>query len=228
MRTSLARVLGSAAVALTLAGPLTLAVATLPSVAAAQEALPAPYLSHALDALLLPVDDSVRAAFGLLPEEAGVLVLAIAPGGLADSAGLIPGDVLSHVQGEAILTPADLDGLIWAWLQQGLTGFTFDGARAGTVLATDVVITLEAWEETVEIAEISTWTSVEDFAYAEYSAEYSEEISASYAEESFEATSETLSDETVVEDEAAVDEGSADDAGDAGGDEGGGDEVVEE
>ena len=113
MRSMLSRSLRSAALAASLSLPLGITPAFVPAPAMAQTLLPPPYLSYALDALLLPIDDTVRATFGLAPEDVGVFVLATAPGGLAESAGLLPGDVLDYVQGEEILSPEDLDAIIW-------------------------------------------------------------------------------------------------------------------
>lgn len=215
MRPTLARTLRSAAVAASLALPLSASPLLPPSMAMAQTLLPAPYLSHALDALLLPVNDDVRATFGLDADATGVFVLAVAPGGLAESAGLQPGDVLDYVQGTEILSPADLDAIIWNWLQQGVTEYTFDGRRSGTALATTTVITVEYWEETVDITTITSWSSYssESFSYEEYTAEYSEEITTTYEEESFESTSEeTTSEETATED-TETDESVTEEAG---------------
>lgn len=221
MRPNLTRLFRATALAMALALPLASPLAPQSGSAMAQSALPAPFLSHALDALLLPIDDGVRAAFGLTTEDQGVFLLATAPGGLAEGAGLLPGDVLGYVQGEAILGPEDLDAIIWNWIQQGQTDFAFDGLRAGAPLVTETVITVEYWEETVEITEIASWSSYssESFSYEEYSAEYSEELSASYEETASEMTSE----ETATEEEF-VDDGSAEEIID----EGGGDEAVEE
>jgi hypothetical protein len=236
MRSMLSRSLRSAAIAAALALPLAAPPALVPAPAMAQTLLPPPYLSYALDALLLPIDDTVRATFGLAPQDAGVFVLATAPGGLAEGAGLLPGDVLDYVQGEEILSPEDLDAVIWTWLQQGITDYTFDGTRAGAALVTETVITIDYWEETVEITEISSWSSYssETFSYEEYSAEYSEDISASYEEQSFEATEEHMTDEGVTEeayaDEEAVDPGTEEpieEGGDEVIDDGGEEEIVE-
>jgi len=212
MRSTLS-LLRATAIATALALPATATLTLAPGAAVAQTALPAPYVSRALDALLLPVDDSVRAAFGLAPDAMGVFVLATAPGGLAETAGLLPGDVLDYVQGEEIRSPEDLDAIILTWLQQGITDYTFDGRRAGAALATETVITIEYWEETEEITEISSWSSYssESFSYEEYSAEYSEEISASYESQSFEATEEQVTEDTEDQtiEEEVTDEGSA-------------------
>ncbi|MEY4983832.1 MAG: hypothetical protein RIR62_2098 [Pseudomonadota bacterium] len=212
--------------------------------------LPAPHVSRALDAVLLPVDAAVIAAFGLSPDATGVLVLATQPDGLADRAGVLPGDVLDYVQGNPILTPADLDLIIYNWILEGTVDFVFDGLRAGSVFATETVITLEYWEEVIEITEISSWESYssESFSYEEFHAEYSEEFATSsegiVTEES--GITEEVTDETVVEEgtdaegieapvaeDAYVDEGGGDEfvddtGGDAAVDEGGGEEIIEE
>lgn len=207
MRSTLSRTLRTAALAATLALPLATAPTLLPAPAMAQTMLPPPYLSYALDAVLLPIDDSVRSTFGLAAGDTGVFVLATAPGGLADAAGVLPGDVLGFVQGEEILSPEDLDLIIWAWLQQGITDYTFVGNRAGASLAVTTLITVELWEETVEITEISSWSSYssESFSYEEYTAEYSEEITTTYEEQSFESTEEEVSEEVLTEEEATED-----------------------
>lgn len=247
MRKTLPTFLRSAATALscTLSCALPLAAPAMllaPAAATAQTALPAPYVSRALDALLLPIDDSVRDTFGLAAADTGVFLLATAPGGLAEEAGLLPGDVISFVRSEEILSPADLDAIIWAWIEQGTTDFIFDGARAGAALATETVITLEIWESWVEITEISTWSSYssETFSYEAYTEEYSEEISASYSEESTSEevleeemmTEETMADDTGMEDpveeDPAYEEPAEEEFIDEGGDEGGGEETYEE
>lgn len=227
---------------LALAALLAAAPAAVGSLAAqpaqAATGLPAPYVSRALDAVLIPVDASVIGAFGLAPEATGVLVVATQPGGLAEGAGIQPGDVIDYVGGTAILTPAELDQIVYDLILAGTTDFAFAGARGGEALTTETVITIESWEETVEITEISSWSSYssESFSYEEFSAEYSEEMASSYeasaSEESAteEAVDEGTTDEAV--DEGATDE-AVDDGGDAGGDdgggdEGGGDEAVEE
>jgi hypothetical protein len=209
----LSRSLRSALLAAALALPVATAPSLAPFPALAQTVLPSPYLSYALDALLMPIDDTVRATFGLAPEDSGVFVLATAPGGLAEGAGLLPGDVLDYVQGEEILSPEYLDSIIWNWLQLGITDYAFDGKRAGAALVTETVITIEYWEETVEIVEISSWSSYsyEGFSYEEYSTEYSEEISVSYEQQSFEETEEQVTEDTAEEaiEEDVIDEASA-------------------
>ncbi len=213
---------------------LTTATASL-----AQERLPAPYVSRALDAVLIPVDDVVASAFNL-GEPGGLLVLAVQPDGLADAVGLLPGDIIDAVDGRQFFDPIDLDKFVLFSLRNGITDFQFQGLSDGAAVAGLITITLEAWEEFIEVTTISTWESYsyETFSYSEYYEEYSEEITVSYEEsiteieetitseeyseefESFESIEETEEssettdesfDEEVVEEEV-VDEEAAEDA----------------
>lgn len=202
--------------------------AIAPSPATAQSALPAPHVSRALDAVLLPVNDSVIAVFDLAAGTRGVLVLATQPGGLAEAAGILPGDVLDYVQGTAILSPADLDLIIYNWIMEGLIDFVFDGTRGGSTFATNTLITLEYWEETIEITEISTWESYsyESFSFEEFYSEYSEELTQSYEGVSVEETTldEEVTEDAAMEDSAAdedvTEDASADEFADDGADDG--------
>lgn len=229
-------------------------VMTSATPAVAQASLPAPYVSRALNALLLPIDDSVRDTFGLSMDDTGVFILATAPGGLADAAGLVPGDVVDFVRGEAILSPADLDAVVWSWINEGVSDFDFDGRRAGQAIAATTVITTEIWLTEITVTEISSWSSYssESFSYESYYQEYSEEITESYSETlveyseesteemTSEESSEDMTDEAMegeaMEDEAMEDEPideepveeeeAVDEGYDDGGDDGG--DVVEE
>ena len=85
-----------------------------------------------------------------------------------------------------------------------------------TMLKHMATITLESWTQVIEVTTIETWSaySYESFSYSEFYAEYSTEISESYAssettiEESItseEFTSEMTSEETVTEETVAED-----------------------
>jgi PDZ domain len=239
----------------TLRAPLcAVALCTLPLAAPAQT-LPAPYVSRAVDAVLLPVDDAVIEAFGLGSEEYGALILAVQPGGIAEAAGLQPGDVIALVQGETIEEPVDVDAVVYYWLQQGTKEFTFDIWQAGAPVATAWVITQASYAEVIEITSVETWVSYsyESFSYAEFYAEYSVEISESYeysettietmvtseeftsemtSEETSEEVTEEVTEETAEETtEESVDEStdeSADESVDESADEGVDEEPVEE
>ena len=156
------------------------AIATLPGLAAAGT-LPSPYVSRALDAVLIPVNADTIAAFGLAADETGVLVLATEPSGVADAAGFVPGDVISSVQGKAITDPILLDEIVYYWINNGIYDFGFDGWRAGAAQTVATVVTMEAWETVIDVTTIATWTaySSESFIYSEYYSEYSEDFAAS-------------------------------------------------
>lgn len=232
----------------------TLAALAALSAPAFAQTLPAPYVSHALDAVLIPVNDDVRASFGL-GAEPGVLVLAVAPDGVADALGIEPGDVIAQVKGEAVADPIVLDEIVYYWINAGVFDFAFDSYRGGTLASLTTTITLEEYVEVIDLASVTSWESwsVEGFSYEEYSADYSEEMTASYessevmieetttteefSAEMTEESSEAVEEEAATEEMAdeVVDEGAdeggevmADDGGDTGGDEGGGDEGGEE
>lgn len=167
--------------------------------AEAQVSLPEPYVSRALDAVLIPVDNSVATAFGL-PDVGGLLVLAVQPNGLADAVGLLPGDVIDAVDGRQFGAPIDLDKFILFNLQRGVSDFQFQGLSDGAAVAALITITLEMWEEVIDVATVSTWSSYsyESFSYTEYFEEYSEELFVSY-EESITVIEETITSEEYSE-----------------------------
>ena len=164
--------------------------------------LPAPYVSRALEAVLIPVDAAVRDAFGLGANASGVLVLAVSPGGVADAAGIAPGDVIAKAHGRAVVEPILLDEIVYYWIQQGKFDFGFDGWRGGNAQSYSSTITLESYTTVIDVALISSWSSYsyESFSYSDYTAEYSSEISESYA------SSETTIEETSTSEEFATEE----------------------
>lgn len=145
--------------------------------------LPKPYVSRALDAVLIPVDDSVRSAFSLGRDDKGVLVLAVQPNGVADASGLNPGDIISRVESRAIASPIDVDEIVYYFLKQGRTGFSLGALSGGKPVQGVMQITEAQYEEVLEITTVSTWESYSSssFSYSEYTSEYSQEISESYS-----------------------------------------------
>lgn len=164
--------------------------------ASAQQTLPEPYVSRALDAVLIPVNNSVASVFGL-PQTGGLLVLATQPNGLADSVGLLPGDVIDAIDGRQFFDPIDLDKWVLFSLQSGISDFQFQGLSEGAAVAALITITLAAWEEIIDISSVASWSSYssESFSYTEYYEEYSEELFVSYEE------SITIIEETVTSEE---------------------------
>jgi hypothetical protein len=192
MRTPMTRLLSTALVTATL-GTTTIAHADV--------TLPAPYISRALDAVLLPIDASVRDAFALAADEDGVLVLAVETGGVADTADIAPGDVISMIHGEAVSDPVVLDEIVYYWITAGTFDFVFDGYRAGTVYSASSTITEEMYVEVIDVTTVESWSSYsyEGFSYADYSASYSEEMTATYE------SSETMIEEAVTSEEFTAD-----------------------
>lgn len=171
------------------------------SAMAANAALPSPYVSHALDAVLIPINADVRTAFSLDADQAGVLVLAVQPGGVAEANGIEPGDVIEIVKGHKISEPIQLDEVVYYWLTANDFDFVFDGWRAGQIYSISSMITMESYLEVIDVTSIESWSSYssESFSYSEYYAEYSSEISESYA------SSESTVEETATSEEFAAD-----------------------
>lgn len=193
-----------------------LALATIAAAApASASTLPSPYVSRALDAVLIPVTADTIAAFGLGGDETGVLVLSVEPGGVADASGIVPGDIISTVQGKAVADPILLDEIVYYWISQGMFDFGFDGWRDGSTASYAAVVTQEEWLSLVDVTTISTWSSYssESYSYEAYYAEYSEEIASSYesSESMIETTAE--SEDFAGEADAAADAEVMDDSG---------------
>lgn len=94
-------------------------------------ARPAPVLSRALDAVLMPIDDDTRSRFALADEQTGALVLAVAPGGLADIYGISPGDTISEISGLSFAWPDEIDAIVWAFLNQRIFEFQWTFMHQG-------------------------------------------------------------------------------------------------
>ena len=120
-----------------------LTVAAVP--AFADVTLPAPYISRALDAVLLPIDANVRDAFALATSDSGVLVLSTEPGGIADANGVLPGDVLTVIGGRTITKPLDVDTIDYYWIGTGTTDFTWDVLPGGETVEVYTLISEESY-----------------------------------------------------------------------------------
>ena len=167
---------------------------TLPAIA---QDMPRPYVSRALDAVLLPVDRAVISAFGLGPNDSGALVLATEPGGTADSAGILPGDVISNVRGTRVKDPVQLDSVVWYWILSGVFDFGWEISRGGEYSYYEWVITEEEFWTEIDISSAASWTSweYESWSYSEYYEEYSEVMIEEYS------SSESWIEETVSSEE---------------------------
>lgn len=127
--------------------------------------LPKPYVSRALDAVLIPINHASRHRYQIPPKLRGVYVLAVAPHGVAARQGIRPGDVLATVRHQPISAPGDVDRLVWAALAVSATSFLF-GVNRGTEV-TDVVevntnITVNNFNTNISVNNISQWTSVDN------------------------------------------------------------------
>ncbi len=159
--------------------------------------LPTPYVSRALDAVLLPVDEGVISAFGLHPDDFGSLVLATQPGGTADQAGILPGDVISIVRGKPVYDPVELDSVVWYWIMQGVADFGWELYRGEEYYYVDWLVTEEEFWTEIDVYEAANWTSwsYEGWSYSEYYESYSEVLVEEYS------YSETWIEETVTSEE---------------------------
>jgi hypothetical protein len=172
----------------------TLSIA-LPTPAHAASNLPAPFVSRALDAVLLPVTPAVRSEFDLGRSEQGVLVLSTQPNGVAAKSGIRTGDVLSSVNGRRVTSPKDLDTAVYFWLKRNKTDFRFDGWRSGDTITPAAVVTMALFDLAIDLASVDSWISapVTGFSYADYYEEYYEEVVEEYdvVEQYFEETVES-------------------------------------
>lgn len=215
--------LRAAGAALFLALPATLASTVLfPTEATAQTkkaALPAPYVSKALGAVLIEVTPEVRKAFNLKKKKQGVLILSVQPGGVAAKQGLKPGDVIDNLKkggkggtkasdkskGKKVRKPQDLDAILLYWLNEGYDGFYFVGSRGGVYFLDYGTVTLDEYYYVYDLTTVSSWDSEwygASYAYEEYSYSYSETIT-TYSEEITESYeySETYAEEMTSSEE---------------------------
>jgi hypothetical protein len=172
-------------------------LAGLASPVTAELILPAPYVSNALDAVLLPINADVRDSFLLAPDDEGVLVLAVAPGGVADVYGILPGDVLWL---EGTSDPVHVDEIVYYWIISGYTVFDFDIWRDGSWFLISAEIDEEWYWTGFDITTVSSWSSwsYESWSYEEYVTSYSEEITMTWE------SSETTIMESVSSEEFAA------------------------
>lgn len=184
----------------------------------AADGLPKPSISRALGALLLPINKQVIKTFKLKTSDRGLLVLSVKPDGAADKQGIKPGDVLVEILGRKVHKPIDVDVAVRRQLKAGNSNFKFNVDRAGAMVVVAAVITLEIYNESYSVSELSSWettTSFESsFSYSEYISEETQSIETSYtSEESVVEESisheETSSEETTSEEETSTDDASS-------------------
>lgn len=180
--------------------------------------LPAPYISRAIEAVVIPINGAVRKSFKLSKKDRGVLVVSVAPTGIAAKNGIKAGDILQSVQGYQIKKPADLDSVVYYWTGKDKSDFSFNVGSGGTYTLHKWPITRADYIEVIDISAVSSWSSWSSasysFSYSEYYAEYSAEMSASYesseASVEQEASSESFSEEASSDAADANNDGTPD------------------
>lgn len=130
-----------------------------PSGAEAQKraASPSPYVSNALDAVLLPVTTSVVQAFNLPKSASGVVIASVQPGGIADLYGMDPGEVITSIAGKQIRRPVDLDSLVRYNLSDDGNYFYMEGLRKGKPKRTIVWLEPDDYSTTLPVREAPRW-----------------------------------------------------------------------
>jgi hypothetical protein len=146
--------------------------------------LPEPYMSKALEALVMPVDPSVRSLFKLGPKETGMLVLAVKPRGTAARQGILPGDVIGHVKGRGIKKPSELDAIFYYFLKKGSTGFPIAYNRGGKPAMNHYRLDLRQYQTVQDPGSVGSWTSSSSFTsffnFQQFVTEFTIELAASY------------------------------------------------
>lgn len=209
--------------------------ATVCTPASADSKLPAPYVSRALDAVLIEVNDDVRQSFGLAATEAGALVIAVDPKGEAAKLDIKPGDVIAEIYGTKVDAPITIDKVAGYWLKHGKTNIGIEWSGGGKTHSRAAAMTQQQFDEGVAMSSVSSWESVatsESFNYESYSEEYASEEEHSYEEATQEIDQAEASEEYASEDmseasdsnDDGISDSEEDSGGDDGGDDGGGDE----
>ncbi|TIQ42741.1 MAG: PDZ domain-containing protein [Mesorhizobium sp.] len=148
--------------------------------------LPKPYVSRALDAVLIPINHASRHRYQIPPKLRGVYVLAVAPHGVAARQGIRPGDVLAAVRHQPISTPRDVDRLVWAALAVSATSFLFGVNRGTDVVEVNTNITVNNFNTNISVNNISQWTSVDNREeWTQIVDEYDDEMETSLSDTSY-------------------------------------------
>ena len=119
--------------------------------------LPKPYVSRALKATVMPINDAVRAQFKLAPTATGLIVVSTQPGGIADQSKIKPGDILSKIKGRPIVNPVDIDATVKYWGKKGEKEFRFDAYRDGREYHPRSTVTLDVLGAALDIAAVGAW-----------------------------------------------------------------------
>lgn len=136
----------------------------------AGEDLPPPYVSRALDAILIEVNDVVRTRFHIDPAAHGAMVVSVAPGGTADKLHIRAGDVIGQLYGSAIEDPIMVDEIAGYWLKHGKSQIGIEWQSGSNTHHRPASMTEESFTSAVTMSSISSWSSFEssEFDYGEY------------------------------------------------------------
>ena len=123
----------------------------------AQGRLPEPYVSPALDAVLMPITPAVKEQFKLPRSATGVVVASVQPGGVGELSGFEPGEVISRVDNKLIRRPVDLDSIVAYGVDNGNALFFFDGLWKGRKQRTIAQIDGDGFRAPVSFDRADTW-----------------------------------------------------------------------
>lgn len=140
-----------------LTGVFAAALVSVAAPALAQGRLPEPYVSPALDAVLMPITPAVKEQFKLPRSATGVVVASVQPGGVGELYGFEPGEVVSRVDNKLIRRPVDLDSIIGYGVDNGESLFVFDGLWKGRKQRTIAQIDGDGFRAPVSFDRADTW-----------------------------------------------------------------------
>ena len=133
------------------------AVSALPNPALAKGGLPDPYVSPALDAVLMPITPAVKQQFNLPKAATGVVVASVQPGGVGELYGFEPGEVISRIDNKLIRRPVDLDSIVGYGVDNGESLFVFDGLWKGRKQRTIAEISGDGFRAPVSFERADSW-----------------------------------------------------------------------
>ncbi len=144
----------------------------------AQGRLPEPYVSPALDAVLMPITPAVKQQFKLPKAATGVVVASVQPGGVGELYGFEPGEVISRVDNKLIRRPVDLDSIVAYGVDNGNALFFFDGLWKGRKQRTIAQIDGDGFRAPVSFDRADTWPGYRGrgFDYARWYTPYAPRV----------------------------------------------------
>lgn len=163
---------------------LTVVALVAPAHAQGKRGMPDPYLSPALDAVLMPITPAVKQQFRLPKAATGVVVASVQPGGVGEFYGLEPGQVISRVDGRLIRRPVDLDSIVAYGVDNDESLFVFDGLWKGRKQRTIAEIESDSFRAPVSFDRADQWPGYRGrgFDYARWYSPYSDRASSMWEE----------------------------------------------